>query len=118
MGYHITRDRKTHGVKAGQHSCVKSMVEKFGVEKACGISAFSGMPTLSKVDEPQAPEEKEEVSKFPYREAEAVLMWTEAMTRPYIACAARAVARFCENPGLVHKKVVLKVMKYLLHTKE
>ena len=40
------------------------------------------------------------------------------MTRPGIASAVRAVARFCANPGLAHKKAVLNVMQYLLHTKE
>ena len=40
------------------------------------------------------------------------------MTRPDIACAVRAVARFCENPGPAHKKAVMKILQYLLHTKE
>ena len=40
------------------------------------------------------------------------------MTRLDIACAARTVARFCENPGPAHKKAVMKIMQYLLHTKE
>ena len=40
------------------------------------------------------------------------------MTRPGIASAERAVARFCGNPGLAHKKAVLRFMQYLLHTKE
>ena len=41
------------------------------------------------------------------------------MTRPDIASAVRAVARFCENPGLAaHKKAVLKIMQYMLHGKE
>ena len=40
------------------------------------------------------------------------------MTRSDIASAVHAVTRFCENPGLVHKKAVLKVMQYLLRTKE
>ena len=39
------------------------------------------------------------------------------MIRPDIASTVRAVARFCKNPGLAHKKAVLKVMQYLLHTK-
>ena len=45
-------------------------------------------------------------------------MWTATMTRPYIACAIRAVARFCENPGLAHKKAMMKILQYLLHTKD
>ena len=40
------------------------------------------------------------------------------ITRLHIASAVRAVAKFCENPGLAHKKAVLKVIQYLLHTKE
>ena len=47
-----------------------------------------------------------------------MLMWTATMTLPDIACAVRAVARFCENPGPAHKKAVTKILQYLLHTKE
>ena len=39
------------------------------------------------------------------------------MTRRDIASAVRTVGRFCGNPGLAHKKAVLKVMQYLLQTK-
>ena len=56
--------------------------------------------------------------KFPYREAVGALMWTATMIRPDIACAVRAVARFCENPGPAHKKAVMKIFQYLIHTKE
>ena len=40
------------------------------------------------------------------------------ITRPDIASTVHAVAKFCENPGLAHIKTVLKVMQYMLHTKE
>ena len=76
------------------------------------------MPTLSKADEPGDPEEKQKMRKFPYREAVGALMWATTMTRPDIACAVRAVASFCENPGPAHKKAVMKILQYLLHTKE
>ena len=56
--------------------------------------------------------------KFPSREAGGVLMWTVTMTQPDIACAVHAVARFCENPGPAHKKAVMKILQYLLHTNE
>ena len=55
--------------------------------------------------------------KFPNREAAGALMWTATMTRPDIACAVRAVARFCENPGPAHKKAVMKIFQYLLTRK-
>ena len=118
MGCHITRNRKAREFKFDQHLYVESMVKRFNVKKEAKIPAASGVQTLSKADEPQNPEEKEDMKMFPYREAVGALMWAATMTRPDIACAVRAVARFCENPGLAHKKAVMKIFQYLLHTKE
>ena len=118
MGCHITRKRKARELKLDQHLYVESMVKMFDVKKATKIPAASGLPTLSKADEPRNPVEKEEMRKFPYREVVGALMWTATMTRPDIACAVRAMARFCENPGPAHKKAVMKISQYLLHTKE
>ena len=118
MGCHITRNRKARELKFDQHLYVESMVKRFDVKKTSKIPAASGVPTLSKADEPRNPEEKEGMRKFPYREAVGALMWTATMTRPDIACAVRAVARFCENPWPAHKKAVMKIFQYLLHTKE
>ena len=94
------------------------MVKRFDVQKATKIPAASGVSTLSTADEPRNPDEKEETRKFPYREAVGALVWTATMTRPDIACAVRAVARFCENPGPAHKKAVMEILQYIFHTKE
>ena len=56
MGCHITRNRKTLGLKLDQHLYVGSMVKRFDVTKATKISAASGVPTLSKTDESRNPE--------------------------------------------------------------
>ena len=117
MGCHITRNRKACELKFDQHLYVESMVKRFDVKKATKIPAASGVPTLSKADEPRNQEE-EKIRKLPCREVVGALMWTATMTRPDIACAVRAVARFCENPGPAHKKAVMKILRYLLHTKE
>ena len=50
------------------------MVKRFDFKKATKISAASGVPTLSKADEPRNPEEKEEMRKLPYQEAVGALM--------------------------------------------
>ena len=120
MGCHITRNCKARELKFDQHLYVESMVKRFDVKKTTKIPAASGVLTLSmlKADIPRNPEEKEEMRKFPYREAVGARMWTATITRPNIACALRAVARFCENPGPAHKKAVMKIFQYLLHTKE
>ena len=82
MGCHITRNRKARELKLDQHLYVESMVKRFDIRKASTIPAALGVPTLSKADEPWNPEEKEEMRKFPYREAVGALMWTATMT-PY-----------------------------------
>ena len=105
MGCHITRDEKAPELKLGQHLYVKSMVEKFDVEKASRIPAL------------QPSEEVEDMSKFPYREAVGALMWTATTTWRDIAYyMIRTVKSFCKTPELVHKTTVLKLN--LLHTKE
>ena len=117
MGCHITRKRKARELKFDKYLYVESMIKRFDVKKATKIPAASEVPKLSKADGPRNPEEKEEMRKFPYREAVGALMWTARMTRPDIAYAVRAVARFCENPVPAHKKAVMKILQYLL-TKE
>ncbi|CAN0128895.1 unnamed protein product [Ascophyllum nodosum] len=73
MGCHITRNRKARELKLDQHLYVESMVKRIDVKKATKIPAASGVSTLSKADEPRNPE-KEEMRKFPYREAVGALM--------------------------------------------
>ena len=87
MGNYITRNRKTRELKLDQHLYVESIVKRFDVKKATKIPAASGVPTLSKADEPRNPEEKEEMRKFPYRETVGAFLWTATMARPDIACA-------------------------------
>ncbi|CAN0435295.1 unnamed protein product, partial [Ascophyllum nodosum] len=104
MGCHITRNRKARELKFDQHLYVESMVKRFDVKNTTKIPAASGC--------------RQEMRKFPYREAVGALMWTATMTRPDIACAVRAVARSCKNSGPAHKKAVMKIFQYLIRTKE
>ena len=69
MDCHITRNRKARELKFDQHLYVESMVKRFNVKKEAKIPAASGVQMLSKADEPQNPEEEEEMKMFPYREA-------------------------------------------------
>ena len=59
MGCHITRNRKARELKLNQDLYVESMVRRFDVKKATKMPAASGVPTLSKADEPRNPEEND-----------------------------------------------------------
>ena len=85
----------------GEKFKVKSMVEKFGVEKARRTSASSGVPILSPSGLAANSGGRGRCVEVPYQEAVGALMWMATMTRPDIACAVPAVIRFW-NPGLAH----------------
>ena len=70
------------------------------------------------VTPPKTLEEKEEMTKIPPREAVGALMWTSTMTRPDISSAVRTVAKFYENPGMVHWNAVVQILQYVRRTLE
>ena len=76
------------------------------------------MSNLSKPDGPQTPEDNEKMLKYLYRETDGGAHVNGKVDTTGLACAIRAVARLCKNSGLAHKKEMLKVTQYLLHTKE
>lgn len=61
MGCHTTRNRKARKVKLDQTLYAKTMAEKYGIKKENRVLAVSGMPTISKADEPRTPEEAKEI---------------------------------------------------------
>jgi hypothetical protein len=71
---------------------------------------------LSKDDGPQTPEEKDKMSKTPYRELVGALIWISLISRPDIAFAARYLSRFSSNPGPKHWKAAQQVLRYLAGT--
>ena len=96
---HAQATMERFAAELGDKFKVKSMVEKFGVEKTTRTSVYSGSQPSLQVDKSQTPEEEEDMLKLPYREAVRALMWTATMTRPDIACAVLAMTRFW-NHGL------------------
>ena len=53
-----------------------------------------------------------------FREAVGSWIWLVSMSKPDIANAVRAVARHSRNPTERHWKAVLKIIQYLLGSKE
>ena len=53
---------------------------------------------------------------FPFRELIGVLLWIALLTRPDIANAVRAVARYCSAPKLIHWKAARSILGYAVRT--
>ena len=62
--------------------------------------------------------EDEMVENWPFRELVGSLMWLSISTRPDIANAERAVARYCTAPRAIHWKTALSILEYINGTSE
>ena len=62
--------------------------------------------------------EEEAVVDVPLREIVGSLMWIANQTRPDIANAVRAVARFSHDPKPIHYKAAQKILEYLNATSD
>ena len=60
----------------------------------------------------------EVVENWPFRELVGSLMWLSISTRPDIANAVRAVARYCKAPRAIHWKAALAILEYINGTSE
>ncbi|CAB1115707.1 unnamed protein product [Ectocarpus sp. CCAP 1310/34] len=61
-------------------------------------------------------DENEACADVPFRELVGSLMWLATQTRPDIANAVRAVARYCASPKMVHWKAALGILGYVRRT--
>ena len=58
------------------------------------------------------------MENWPFRELPGTLMWLSISTRPDIANAVRAVARYCTAPRAIHWEAVLGILEYINGTRE
>ena len=119
MGCHIHRVREAREIYIDQHLFTESFVNSYDISMKSELPALVDRHTvLSKEDSPQSPKEREVMKGIPYREAVGELLWASLMTRPGITSAVRTVAKFCDGPGPEHWKTVVKILQYLLLTKD
>ena len=101
-----------HGfVTISQTPFIETLAKRFDVTKTFEHPAVVGADL-------DARKEGESGGPWPYREAVGSLMWLVTMTRPDIANAVRAVARHSHNPTERHWKAVLRIIGYLLGSKD
>lgn len=111
ISYH--KDRIT----IDQEQYIKNMLARFGMDecKAAPTPASLGV-RLSKKDSPRTNQEALEMKSIPYRSGVGSLLYASIRTRPDIASAVRAVAKFNDNPGKKHWTAVKRIFRYLKGT--
>ena len=87
------------------------MINRFGVSKSSPIPAA---PSIGLRHE----SEEETVVYVAFLEIVESLMWIANQTRPDIANAVRAIARFSHDPKPIHCKAAQKILEYLNATSD
>ena len=103
LGIEIIRDRASHRLSLRQHQYIVNMLEKFGMSDCNAVATPMEPGSRLGPDQcAQTPEEKELMSSQPYINAVGSLMYLATSTRPDIAFTVSTLARFNQNPGMVH----------------
>ena len=107
------------GIQIHQRHYIDEILKKFNCElwKPVPTPARDSI-TLHKGQSPQTEEEKQRMEKVPYRQVLGSLMWLAVCTRPDLAQALGACARFCAAPGEEHWKALKWILRYLIGTKD
>ncbi|CAB1100038.1 unnamed protein product [Ectocarpus sp. CCAP 1310/34] len=103
---HLTRER---AVEDSQQRFAEELAAEYGVEWGRSVP----LPVSVKLTDF---DENEACADVPFRELVGSLMWMATQTRPDIANAVRAVARYCASPKMVHWKATLGVLGYVWTT--
>ena len=110
-GCHFTREREMDTLKISQKTFADELVKKFCVTSTQSVPLRVGVK-LEDFDE------GERVENWPFRELVGSLMWLSISTRPDIANAVRAVARYCTARRAIHWKAALGILEYINGTSE
>ena len=110
MGSEYKRGREKGTLEISQTQFIQSVLNRFGVSKSSPVPATPSLD-LRHVSE-------ETVVDVPFREIVGSLMWIANQTRPDIANAVRAIARFSHDPKPIHFKAAQKILEYLNATSD
>jgi hypothetical protein len=119
LGIEIDYDMERRTLSISQQAYSEAIIKKFGQENAKpSLTPLEPGVQLTKADEPQTDEDKATMKSKPFRSLIGSLMYLACGTRPDIAVAVAKLSRFLQNPGQAHWDAAIKVVRYLLKTKD
>ena len=114
LGMTIERDRRTRTIKLGQERMTTQLVSKYGLENARSKSV--PLATSIKLNKDEG--EPLDTNKYAYNQLIGSLMYLAVCTRPDVAHAVGALAKYLATPTTVHWSVATDVLRYLAGTKD
>jgi hypothetical protein len=117
LGWEVSRDRANRQIFLSQQGYVEKLLTKFQIgNDRPVVTPMDPSVKLSSADSPATPEDKEEMSQYPYATLIGTLMYLMTCTRPDIAYAVGFLCRFMSNPGKAHWLAATRVIRYLKGT--
>ncbi len=112
IGFRVKRDRKNRVISLTQERYVDQMLETFNLVNA--PIARSPLPSECHIEPFNEGETK---TTHPYLQAVGTIIYIATCTRPDIAYAVGVVARHNAKPADRHWELVMRIMRYLKHTR-
>ncbi|GMF42868.1 unnamed protein product [Phytophthora fragariaefolia] len=119
LGFEIDCDMERRPLGISQKAYTESTIKNFGKENVKpGLTPLEPGVHFTRADEPQTGDDKVKMKAKPYRSLVGSLIYLACGTRPDISVAIAKLSRFLENPGEKHWDTGIKVVCYLLKTKD
>ncbi|KAG3018868.1 hypothetical protein PC119_g10505 [Phytophthora cactorum] len=119
LGITIDYDMDYRTLRIRQQAHIESIINKFGQDDAkTRLTPLEAGVHLTKVGQPQTEATKAKMRSKPYRLLVGRLMYLACGTRPDILTAVAQLCRFLDNPGQKHWDAGIRVVCYVLTTKD
>lgn len=116
LGMEVNYNQKQRTMTITQTQYIKTMAKRFNQQNARSTTnPCDPSLKLSKADSP-TDEEKEAMTRKPFRSLIGSLQYVAQCTRPDIAYAVTHLSRFMENAGSKHWNAAIKILRYLSTT--
>jgi hypothetical protein len=111
LGLEISRDRQRRTLKLSQHAAAVGLVNKYGL-----ADANSRSTPISTGVQLSADGELLDTNAYPYSELVGSLLYLSTCTRPDLAQAVGALARYMSKPTVDHWQVAKGVLRFVAGT--
>lgn len=109
-GCFYERDMEKGRLKISQQTYTEELAETYGVTSSRRSVPLSVGVKLWNFDEDEPAIDK------PFRELIGSLLWLALLTRPDLANAVRACARYCSKPRKIHWEAAIGILEYAVET--
>jgi hypothetical protein len=116
LGIDVTYDMNNRVLSISKNQYIHNFIQKYSTyidHINYRSTPMDAGTKLSRDDCPQSDLEKENIKQYPYREIIGALNYLVSTVRPDISFAVNYLARFMDNPGMIHWTHLLNVVAYL-----